>query len=400
MRPRPTKEDWFMRIALISNTLPPEGRGGAEAYVSYLAASLAREHDVVVLTGATSGAIEGASIGRLPALPRLAPDASLEHKLVWHSRDQWRPTVFRSATRLLRNFRPDVVHTHECQGLSAAVFSAIDHVGLPHVHTAHDLNLLCARVTMTRDGRFCGGRCRLCRIQRTVRGGLIRRRLAHLISVSDYIEGHHLAGGIAPRERASVVRLGAPVPEGPIRRQVRPGLHIGFIGTLAAYKGVATLLQAFARSDARDWRLTIAGSGPLEPEVAAAARGDSRITFLGQIDGDAKEAFFDSIDLLAVPSEWEEPAAYAATEAIARGLPTLVSDRGGLPEIAEAHIVRSRDPAALLEALRWLHEHPRDREATTERLARRRSEFSWPTHFAKVEKILAAAVAERVPDRG
>src|SRR5687767_225413 len=111
MRPRPTKEDWFMRIALISNTLPPEGRGGAEAYVSYLAASLARKHDVVVLTGATSGAIEGASIGRLPALLRLAPDASLEHKLVWHSRDQWRPTVFRSATRLLRNFRPDVVHT-------------------------------------------------------------------------------------------------------------------------------------------------------------------------------------------------------------------------------------------------------------------------------------------------
>ena len=388
-----------MRIALISNTLPPEGRGGAEGYVSHLAAALAHAHDVLVLTGATSGAVEGGSVSRLPALPRLAPEASLERKLAWHARDQWRPAVFRSAVRLLRGFRPDVVHTHECQGLSAAVFSAIDHVGLPHVHTAHDLNLLCARVTMTRDGRFCGGRCRLCRIQRTVRGGLIRRRLAHLISVSDYIERHHLAGGIATGERASVVRLGAPVPERLSRRVVRPGLHVGFIGTLAAYKGVATLLKAFALSDARDWRLTIAGSGALEPEVAAAARDDARITFLGQIDGAAKEAFFDSIDVLAVPSEWEEPAAYAATEAIARGLPTLVSDRGGLPEIAEAHIVPSRDAPALLDGLRWLAAHPEERQATIERLTRRRSEFTWPGHYAKVEAILAAAAAGRASGR-
>ena len=387
-----------MRIALISNTLPPEGRGGAEGYVSHLAAALAHEHDVVVLTGAASGAIEGGSVSRLPVLPRLAPEASLQHKLVWHARDQWRPAVFRSAVRLLREFRPDVVHTHEFQGLSAAVVSAIDHVGVPHVHTAHDLNLLCARVTMTRDGQFCGGRCRLCRIQRTVRGGLIRRRLAHLISVSDYIERHHLAGGIATG-RASVVRLGAPVPEGPVRRELRPGLHVGFIGTLAAYKGVATLLQAFARSDARDWRLTIAGSGVLETEVAAAAGNDPRITFLGQIDGAAKEAFFDSIDLLAVPSEWEEPAAYAATEAIARGLPTLVTDRGGLPELAEAHVVPSRDPSALLEGLRWLAAHPEERQATIERLTSRRSEFTWPTHYAKVEAILAAASAGRASGR-
>jgi glycosyltransferase involved in cell wall biosynthesis len=389
-----------MRIALVSNTLPPEGRGGAEAYVSYLASSLSREHEVLVLTGATSATIEGVSIERLPPLPRLPPRASPSRKLVWHARDQWRPSVFRSSVRALRTFRPDVVHTHECQGLSAAIFSAIDQVRLPHVHTAHDLNLLCARVTMTRDGRFCGGRCQLCGIQRVVRGGLIRRRLAHLISVSDYIERHHLFAGIAPRERATVVRLGAPVPAGEIRRQIRPGLHVGFIGTLAPYKGVTTLLQAFAGSDAPDWRLTIAGSGELEADVAAAAQVDARIAYLGQIDGDAKEAFFDSIDILAVPSEWEEPAAYSATEAIARGVPTLVSDRGGLPEIADAHVVRSRDPLALLNGLRWLHAHPEDRQATTERLTRRRSEFVWPTHFSKVESILRAAAEERASSDG
>jgi len=62
------------------------------------------------------------------------------------------------------------------------------------------------------------------------------------------------------------------------------------------------------------------------------------VTFLGHVTGEAKEAFFDEIDVLAIPSEWEEPAALVGTEAAARGIPVLVSDRGGLPELPEAQV--------------------------------------------------------------
>ena len=336
--------------------------------------------------------MEGGTVVRLPALPHLPSQAPLAQKLVWHARDQWRLNVFRSAARALGDFRPDVVHTHECQGLSAAVFTAIERLRLPHVHTAHDLNLLCARVTMTKDGLFCGGRCGFCRVQRTIRGGIVRRHLSHLISVSDYIHRRHLAAAIVPPERASVVRLGANVPRRN-ERQPRAGFHIGFIGTVSAYKGVRTLLTAFGRSTEPDWRLTIAGSGELVPEVIEAARADARITYAGHVRGDAKEDFFDAIDVLAIPSEWEEPAAYAATEAIGRGIPALVSDRGGLPEIAEARVFRSRDVDALLRELRWLDQHPDERAAVSARLTARRNEFTWDTHFPKVERILLTAIA-------
>src|SRR3954468_23198121 len=38
-----------MRIALVSNTLPPENLEGAQLYVSLLASTLAEEHEVLVL---------------------------------------------------------------------------------------------------------------------------------------------------------------------------------------------------------------------------------------------------------------------------------------------------------------------------------------------------------------
>ena len=65
--------------------------------------------------------------------------------------DQWIPSVHLAVMRQLEAFSPDVVHTHEPQGLSAAPFSAIARARLPHVHTVHDLNLLCVRVTMTKE---------------------------------------------------------------------------------------------------------------------------------------------------------------------------------------------------------------------------------------------------------
>ena len=385
-----------MRVALISSTFPPEGRGGAEAYVDTLACALAEEHDVLVLTGARHGVLSGS--GRVAALPGLSPlprSAATARKLLWHAQDQWLPRTFVAASRTLRQFRPDVVHTHECQGLSAAVFTAVERLNIPHVHTAHDLNLLCARVTMTKEGEFCGGRCHLCRIQRAVRGGAVRRHITRLLSVSDYIHRRHLEAGIVPPDRATVIRLGSAVPEVSEPRAASNGFHIGFLGSLAPHKGVKTLIEAFGRGDDPHWRLSIAGSGELEPHVLLAAAGDDRISYLGQVAGDDKEAFFATIDVLAVPSEWEEPAATVATEAIARGIPTIVSDRGGLPEIAEAFVFPSKDVASLHAALKRLADHPGEREEVTRRLRLRSEEFTWETHYRAVHEVLKSAAQSR-----
>jgi glycosyltransferase involved in cell wall biosynthesis len=383
-----------MRLALVTNTLPPEGRGGAEAYVAGLARELAARHDVLVLTGARAP-LDGVVTAHLPGLPELPRDAHAVRKAVWHARDQWLPGVHRATTRALESFRPGVVHTHAVQGLSAAVFTAIRRRQERHVHTAHDLGLLCARVTMTRNGEFCGGRCATCAVQRAIRGRAAASRLDLLIAPSEHVRRRHLEAGLISEDRARTIPQGtepAPASTRGAGDLGRPTL--GYIGTLSRIKGVATLLDAFA-SAPPEWRLEIAGSGELEALVRERAAADERVRFHGRLDGTAKEEFFTVLDLLVVPSEWEENAPLVAVEAAVRGLPAVVSDRGGLPETPQAEVFRARDPAALRGAVTRLVETPGLLSERSRALIEVRERFLWATHVAQVEHALTQVASAR-----
>jgi len=78
------------------------------------------------------------------------------------------------------------------------------------------------------------------------------------------------------------------------------------VGRLEHYKGVHTLLKAMARiPNDVPIRLLIAGSGtdvPYLRGLEAAAEGDKRIEFLGEISHDRLAGFLEQIDVLAVPS--------------------------------------------------------------------------------------------------
>jgi glycosyltransferase involved in cell wall biosynthesis len=380
-----------VHVALISNFLPGAGRGGAERYAATLAASLAAAGHRVTMYAGDPGAIAGVECRRLPAMAELDPAASRSRKAAWHLREQWLPAVHRELRRGLAEDRPDVVHSHEPQLLSAAVFTAIAAARLPHVHTAHDFNLLCARVTMTRAGGPCGGGCAGCRLQRAVRVGSIRRRLDLLIAPSDFVRERHLEHGVVPRSRALTIRHGA-APGHQRLRHPEPGrLRLGYIGALSPHKGVPTLLRAAAAMPA-GWTLTIAGAGPLEAEARAAAARDPRIVFLGEIDAAGRDAFLDGLDLLVIPSEWEEPATLVAVEAAVRGLPAVVSDRGGLPETPQATVFAAGDSGALLDVLAELDGRPAIVSDRSTDLLNSSSAYRWSTHLEAVEEALSRAI--------
>ena len=377
-----------MRIALVSSSIPPERRGGSEAYAAELATSLAESHEVIVFTGA-SAPLENAPTHTLPGLPDLDSDSPAVHKAVWHLRDQWMPATHRALLRGLRDFHPDVVHTHHPQGLSAAVFTAARAAKAPHVHTVHDANAFCARISMTENGEYCGGRCTRCLVQRQVRPRLLSRSLDLLLAPSNYFRDLYVRRGVIAPERAKVIPQGARVGTTRLRERNAESLVVGFIGALSAHKGIATLLSAFAAAP-DSWRLRVAGSGPLANRVEAAARADSRIDSVGFVSDGEKDAFLDSLDVLVLPSEYEENAPLAAVEAAVRGLPTVVSDRGGLPETPAATVFHAGDPSRLLDALRGLADPVGDLEAASRRLLEEHERFLWSTHVAAVEAELEA----------
>jgi glycosyltransferase involved in cell wall biosynthesis len=78
--------------------------------------------------------------------------------------------------------------------------------------------------------------------------------------------------------------------------------------------------------------LLIAGKGPnaFVQELRSRYLENRRIRFLGHV---RPGTFLNSIDLLAVPSLWNDPCPLVVAEAILTGVPVIASRRGGIPEL-------------------------------------------------------------------
>ena len=116
----------------------------------------------------------------------------------------------------------------------------------------------------------------------------------------------------------------------PKHRVAADELMVGFIGTLNTPKGLEWLITQFKESGVQG-RLRIAGSGKSADEqyFRQLAGDDNRIEFVGYM---APVDFYPTIDVLAVPSVWEEPLGMVAIEGLANHLPVVASNRGGLKE--------------------------------------------------------------------
>ncbi|MGO4599362.1 glycosyltransferase [Terrabacter sp. 2RAF25] len=133
---------------------------------------------------------------------------------------------------------------------------------------------------------------------------------------------------------------------------------VGFAGRLDHAKGVDVLLRALALDG--DLRGRLAGDGPARrrlEQLAAALGVTDRVEFLGSLEPERLPDFYRSLDVLAVPSlttpSWVEQFGRVALEAMACGVPVVVSDSGALPQVVgdAALVVPEGDEAALAKAV-------------------------------------------------
>lgn len=113
-----------------------------------------------------------------------------------------------------------------------------------------------------------------------------------------------------------------------------------YLGRLAAMKGVDTFLRAAARVApfAPDTLFVVAGEGPEYPRLLmlAAHLGISdRVLFLGRVTEDERAVLLSSASVFVLPSV-VEPFGIAALEAMAAGVPAIVSKTSGVAEISGA----------------------------------------------------------------
>ena len=178
------------------------------------------------------------------------------------------------------------------------------------------------------------------------------------------------------------------------------------VAAVTSDKGHDVLVQALARIVDRSWRCACVGSLERDPQFAAGVRAHARnaglgdrISFPGPRTGADLERSYDGADLMVLPSRAETYGMVIA-EALARGLPVIASEVGGVPE-ALGHgadgtrpglLVASGDAEALGDALRtWLSEPALRGRLRLAARERRGSLGRWPATTSVVAGVLARA---------
>jgi glycosyltransferase involved in cell wall biosynthesis len=130
---------------------------------------------------------------------------------------------------------------------------------------------------------------------------------------------------------------------------------IGYLGRMEKdTKGIEVLLDATRKLPAQQISVLLGGKGDeaYMDELRASYAGGN-VEFLGFVK---PAEFLQRIDVLVVPSVWEEPLGRVIYEAYAQGVPAIVADVGGMPEIVETgrtgFVFRSRDSEDLARILR------------------------------------------------
>jgi glycosyltransferase involved in cell wall biosynthesis len=343
-------------LAYVVNALNP---GGTEKLVVEMARVFAREYDLSVVCLDEPGIWgrmlrrEGISVHCLWRHPGM--DLSMPGKLA----------------RLFRSIRARIVHAHQC---TPWFYSALSR-----------LRYRRPRLLLEEHGRFypeVENRARALVNRRLIRK-LTHRFVAVSADVRTRLERYE--GLDASQIRVIYNGVSAPPRLETVQRDaLRAGLGIGpgdfVVGTVGRFdpiKNLPMLVNALAQlaPELPAMRGLLVGDGPEFPGVQALVEANGlagRVTLTGFRE-DARQ-LAQCMDLFVLPS-FSEGTSMALLEAIAAGVPVVVTAVGGNPEIVMADetgwVVPSDDVAALQCAVREAVRNPAERQRRAEAGCRR-----------------------------
>lgn len=179
-------------------------------------------------------------------------------------------------------------------------------------------------------------------------------RIAELTSFCLIIHSHQLLEQIRPLLRRlpiGVVPHGTDMASAPVHVPRERKLLV--FGRLFAYKGVDTALEAFRLlpENLADAKLVVAGRGPL----AALARSQQHVEVYEEYITDPDvEILLKDARLVLLPYK-DATQSGVGLQAVARGVPCVVSSAGALPELVPDSlpglVVPPDDPARLADAI-------------------------------------------------
>ena len=247
-------------------------------------------------------------------------------------------------------------------------------------------------------------------LRRRVMAGLSARASRSILACSEFTKSEVLLHlGAAAAARTEVVLLGPDddLPAGPDRETGRKALglapevaYIVTVGTVLRRRNVSTLVRAVARLREKrpKVRLGIVGDNRSHPyeDVAGLARSigcEAAVQVFGFVSDEDVARHYAAADVAVFLSEYEG-FGLAALEAMSRGVPTIIANRGSLNElfVAGALLVEPEE-RAVADALARVLDDPAVEADLRKRGRERSTFFSWERAARETLAVLERAAS-------
>jgi glycosyltransferase involved in cell wall biosynthesis len=333
-------------ILLCTDYLPPGG-GGVEVVVDTLARQLVeRGHSVEVLTLATAENGQPTLVDHEDVTVHQFPTLDLTNVIGLQS--QFSPAVLTRFGGLVRKIGADIVHVHNrffFTTVAAALWKTVTQAETPLVTTLHlgpvdDIGGLAGLSARSFEHGF---------------GRLLLRASDITIAVSEAVGGRATSLG-AKSSQVRTIYNGVD-PEQFHPSETNDGKTLLFVGRLIRNKGPQVFVRALpAVLDAHpDAKVQLVGTGPMRDDLETLASNHDvadAVTFRGHIPSVA-DAMRDAA-VFCRPS-FSEGLPLTLLEAMASGLPAVVTPVAGVPEVVDdgttGYLVPTDDSDALGQTL-------------------------------------------------
>ncbi|MEY9636518.1 glycosyltransferase involved in cell wall biosynthesis [Bradyrhizobium japonicum] len=371
-----------MKILITSSLYPtplaPKVVGGAETFVRRLAETLVGQNDGVEVIRAASASNQqmetcnGIDVYSAPVHNIYFPFAkqhSSPVRGIWHAIEDWQ-TMSELVAARIKAFKPDILHSNNLSGLTTAVWRTAAELGIPVLHTLHDYYLTCPRCSRFSDGHACESSCMSCQIL-TLRRRWATRHLDAVVGVSQRILDIHTQLGLFTQTPLKIVIRNASTADvgNADAAMVDGTVTFGFIGRLTEEKGIYNLVRAIATIPPDRFRLVIAGhTTESQQKQLKALAPNARIEFLGFVQ---PKQFYEQVNVVVVPSVWEDPCPLVVADAQAACKPLLGTPFGGIQEAIKPGVtgwLTSPDPASIAKSISAIIEAPQQIVEMSERL--------------------------------
>lgn len=288
---------------------------------------------------------------------------------------------------ILREVRPDVVHTHGYRPDVLHVGIA-RRCGFPTVTTLHGASRTTGKSSISERLQLMSMRRfdAVVAVSHAIAAQLKKQRIpadrVHVIS--------NAWNGVGPRLDRAGARQSLGIPD--------DATVVGWAGRLVHAKGADVFIRAMAKLNDLGTMVSIIGDGrELEAlrSLTSSLRLDRRVIFHGTVQN-ARD-FLPAFDLLVLSSR-TEGTPIVLFEAMAAGVPIVAAAVGGVPDVLRANtdalLAVPDDPEALASAIRSALEDPtlaieRAREART-RLGSHFSTGPWLDSYEQLYRTLTA----------